>query len=131
MANRFANGAYVIDLSTSTATAGACNVANPEGVAIFVTGAFFDIASASTISGTGNFNIGAASSSGVSASLFDAAPTTVAGVFSNYSSGQAGTSGVPAALWSSGNYLVGTWATAGPSTAFNGNLVVQYLIRST
>jgi len=131
MANRFANGAFVIDLSTSTATAGACAVANPEGVAILVTHALFDISAASTISGTLNLNLGAASSSGATASLFDAAPTTVAGVFSGHSSSLAGTSGSAATVWSSGNYLLGTWGTAGPSTAFNGNAVIHYMIRST
>ena len=132
MANRFANGRYVIDLGSSTAVAGACNVANPEGIALLITGAHLDIAGASSSSGvTLSINIGGASSSGTTASLFDGAAATGAGVFSNYTSGIAGTSGVPAAVWSSGNYVVGSWSSGAPSTSWDANLVLSYIPRST
>lgn len=132
MANRFGNGGFILDLSTSTAVAGACVAANPEGAAILIYGALYDIATASTVAGTLNLNVSSASgSSGTVAALFDAANSTVAGVFSNYSSGQAGTSGVPAAVCTSGQFIVGTWGTAGPSSSFNGNVVLFYVPRST
>lgn len=132
MANRFANGKYVIDLGNSAAVAGACNVANPEGIALLITGAHLDITGASSSSGiTLSINIGTASSSGTAASLFDGLATTVAGLFSNYSSGNAGTSGVPAALWSSGNYVVGSFSSGAPTTSWEANLILSYLPRST
>lgn len=132
MANRFANGAYVIDVvSTGSTVAGnAASVLNPEGAAVLVTHAIADIIANSSTTGTLTIGFSSAAASTATTILFDALTTTAAGALSNASSGNAGTAGVPAALWSSGAYLTVTHSNA-QGASFNMNLVVEYVLRST
>jgi len=133
MANRFSNGAYVIDVASSgsTVAGNGASVLNPEGVSLLVTHAIADLIGA-TSSSAASVTVGFSSAAASTATtlLFDTLTSSAAGVFSNASSGNAGTGGVPAALWSSGGYLTVTLNTA-HTTSFNMNLVVEYEPRST